>query len=325
MRRMLGAAVAGLAYVAALAGASADEAADFPNRPVKIVVGVAPGASSDMLSRTLARKLGEIWGHQVVVENVPGASSNIGLKQVAQSAPDGYTLVNSGTTLALNANLFTDLGYDPAKDFAAVTEAASSPQILVTRPDLGPKTLQEYLALAKAKDGGLLFGLPGNGGIAHIANELLSQRTGTRVTYIPYKGGAPATADLLGGHTDAIITLAAVTEHVRAGKLTAIAVTTDTRSTALPDVPTFAESGVPGYAIGSWQGFFAPAATPRPIIEKLHRDFVTALNAPEVKSFLEDQGFVVKGTPPAETDALVQKEIGEFGEIIRAANISLTD
>lgn len=303
---------------------TASEIDSFPTKPVKIVVTTSAGASSDMLTRTVGRKLSDIWGQQVVVENVPGASGNIGLKQVADAVPDGYTLVASGSGLTINANHFTDLGFDPATAFAGLSQAVSNPQILVVKPDLGVKDFKEYIDLVKQKDGGLLFGLPGPGGIAHIANELIGQRTGTKVTYIPYKGGAPAAADLLGGHTDAIIiTLAAVTEHVRAGRLIPIAVTTAERSKALPDVPTLQESGLEGFDLGSWQGFLAPAATPRPLVDKIGKDIVTALADPTVKAFLGDQGYNITALNPEDTDKLIETEIKRFGEIIRSANIKL--
>ena len=304
----------------------AEDAGSFPSKPVRIVVTTSAGASSDMLTRTVARELSEIWGQQVVVENIPGASGNIGLKNVADADADGYTLVANGSGLTINANLYSDLGFDPATAFAGISQAVSNPQILVVRPDLGVKNFAEYVALAKEKNGELLFGLPGPGGIAHLANALISQRTDTKVTYVPYKGGAPAAADLLGGHTDAIIiTLAAVTEHVRAGRLIPIAVTTAERSKALPDVPTLQEVGLDNFDLGSWQGFLAPAGTPQPIVEKIGADIVKALNDPEVHTFLEDQGYRITAATPAETDALVKREIVTFGEIIRSANITVED
>ncbi|HTE15984.1 MAG TPA: tripartite tricarboxylate transporter substrate binding protein, partial [Burkholderiales bacterium] len=233
----------------------------FPERPVRIIVATSAGASSDMLTRTVARKLSELWGRPVVVENVPGASGNIGMKRVADATPDGHTLLASGSGLPISANQ-SGLGFDAATAFAGITQAVVNPAILVVRNDLGPKRFSDYIAYVKKKNGGLLFGLTGLGGLHHIANELIAQQTGTQYTYIPYKGGAPATIELLGGHVDAIlITLAAVTEHVRAGRLTAIAVTTKERSKALPDVPPLAEVGLPGFNLGSWQGFLAPAKT----------------------------------------------------------------
>jgi tripartite-type tricarboxylate transporter receptor subunit TctC len=195
----------------------------------------------------------------------------------------------------------------------------------VVRNDLGPKSFPEYLALAKRKNGELLFGLTALGGLHHIANELIAQRTGTSYNYIPYKGGAPATVDLLGGQIDAVlITLAAVTEHVRAGRLTAIGVTTKERSTALPHVPPLAEVGLPGLDISSWQGFLAPLKTPRPVVDKIYRDMAIALRAPEVSAFLGDQGYGIKAVPPAETNRLIQSELRQFRQVIQTANIVVT-
>ena len=299
------------------------DATGFPERPVRIIVITAAGASSDMLTRAIARKLSELWGKPVIVENVSGANGNIGLKRVADAAPDGHTLVASGSDLSIKANE-SGLSYDPATAFAPITQAVVNPVILVVRNDLGPKTFAEYIAFVKSKDGELQFGLTGLGGLHHIANELIAQKTGTRYNYIPYKGGAPATTDLLGGHIDAIlITLAAVTDHVRAGRLTAIAVTTKQRSKALPEVPTLVEAGLAGFNMGSWQGFLAPAKTPRPVIEKIYRDIAATLKAADVHDYLEGKGFIISGTSPAETGRLIQSEIGQFQRVIKTANIAL--
>ena len=297
------------------------EIARFPDRPVRIIVTTSAGASSDTLTRTVARKLTEYWGKPVIVENIPGANGHIGLRRAAEATPDGHTLVASGSALPIVANV-SGLGFEASTAFTAITQAVVNPAILVVRNDLGPKNFADYIALAKKKNGELVFGLTGLGSLHHLANELIAQRTGTRYNYIPYKGGAPATVDLLGGHVDAIlITLAAVTEHVRAGRLTAIAVTTRERSKALPEVPPLAEVGLPGFNLGSWQGFLAPAKTPRPIVEKIYRDVAAALKSPEIYEFLEGQGYNVRATPPAETDKLIQGEIGRFRQVIKAANI----
>lgn len=321
-RVLLAAALCVVASGGALAE-SVTDVARFPERPVRIIVTTSAGASSDTLTRSVARKLGEYWGKPVIVENVAGANGNIGLKRAAEATPDGHTLVASGSSLTIVAN-YSGLGFDAANAFTAITQAVVNPAILVVRNDLGPKNFAEYIALAKKKNGDLIFGLTGLGSLHHIANELIAQRTGTRYNYIPYKGGAPATVDLLGGHVDAIlITLAAVTEHVRAGRLTAIAVTTKERSRALPEVPSLAEAGLPGFNLGSWQGFLAPAKTPRPIVEKLYQDIAAALKSPEVYAFLDGQGYNVRATSPAETDKLIQSEVGRFHQVIKTANIVL--
>jgi len=317
------AAIAFALGTAAVHAAPDTPASSFPERSVRIIVTTSPGASSDMLTRSVARKLGEIWGKPVVVENIAGASGNIGLRRAASATPDGHTLVASGSGLAINTNHGTKDGFDPAASFAAVTQAVVNPVILVARNDLGVKTFPEYIAYTKKRNGELLFGLTALGGLHHIINELIAQRTGTAYNYIPYKGGAPATADLLGGQIEAIlITLAAVTEHVRAGRLTAIGVTTRERSKALPQVPPLAEVGLPGFDIASWQGFLAPLKTPRPIVAKLYQDMATALNSPEVSRFLSDQGYNVKALTPAETDRLIRTEVAQFRKVIQTASLT---
>jgi tripartite-type tricarboxylate transporter receptor subunit TctC len=283
------------------------------------------GASSDALARTVGRELGKIWGTDPIIENVPGGSGNIGLEQTAKSKPDGLTIAVGGDKVPLNAIFFgSDLNYDPIEDLSTVTKAVANPSIIVTRPGLGAKTLKEYLALAKERGGELTVGTPGNGSAHHLAHVLLGQKTDTKYTFVAYKGGAPAVTDLLGGHIDAvIITLAAVTEHVRAGRLVPIAVTTANRSEALPDVPTVQEGGVDGFTAETWQGFFVPVKTPRPLVEKINQDFVKALTAPDVKKYLEGQGFVVTASSAEEGDRTVRENFEKFGAVIKSSNIKL--
>jgi len=301
--------------------ASADS---FPNKPVRIIVPVAPGGSADKLTRTLADKLAALWGQSVVVENVAGASGTIGAAKVAKAAPDGYTLLQQGEGLTLNGLLFAQLPYDTQKAFTPIIKAVVNPQVLVVNPGTGLNTLGDYLARAKAKPQSISLGLPGNGGIAHVAHEILTQETGAKVNYIPYPGGGPASLDVLGGHTDAtLITLAAVTEYVRAGKLRALAVTTPYRSDALPQVPTMAEAGVPGFSVESWQGYFAPAGTPAPIVAKINRDLQTVLQAPDVRAQLEHMGFKVAGGSPADLGQSLQSERPRYARAIQSAGLSL--
>ena len=310
-----------LALHAPAALASADS---FPNKPVRIIVPVAPGGSADKLTRTLADKLAALWGQSVVVENVAGASGTIGAAKVAKAAPDGYTLLQQGEGLTLNGLLFAQLPYDTQKAFTPIIKAVVNPQVLVLNPATGLNTLGDYLARAKAKPQSISLGLPGNGGIAHVAHEILTQETGAKVNYIPYPGGGPASLDVLGGHTDAtLITLAAVTEYVRAGKLRALAVTTPYRSDALPQVPTMAEAGVPGFSVESWQGYFAPAGTPAPIVAKINRDLQTVLQAPDVRAQLEHMGFKVAGGSPADLGQSLQSERPRYARAIQSAGLSL--
>ena len=321
LRALLLPLLSALALHAPSALASADS---FPNKPVRIIVPVAPGGSADKLTRTLADKLAALWGQSVVVENVAGASGTIGAAKVAKAAPDGYTLLQQGEGLTLNSLLFAQLPYDTQKAFTPIIKAVVNPQVLVVNPGTGLNTLGEYLARARAKPQSISLGLPGNGGIAHVAHEILTQETGAKVNYIPYPGGGPASLDVLGGHTDAtLITLAAVTEYVRAGKLRALAVTTPYRSDALPQVPTMAEAGVPGFSVESWQGYFAPAGTPAPIVAKINRDLQTVLQAPDVRAQLEHMGFKVAGGSPADLGQSLQSERPRYARAIQSAGLSL--
>ncbi len=309
---------------AGLAAASPAAAANDTAQAIRIVVPVAAGGSADKLARTLAPRLSEKWGRPVVVDNVVGASGTLGAAQVAKARPDGSTLLLAGEGVTLNAVLYKSLPYDSGRAFRGVTKAVVNPQILVVRPDLGVKTFGEYAALVKKRPGEIALGLPGNGGIAHVAHEMLARQLGIRVNYIPYGGGAPATMDLLGGHIDAtLITLAAVTDYVRSGRLTALAVTTPYRAKALPQVPTLAESGVPGFAVESWQGLIAPAATPTAVVEQLSRDVAAVLQAPAVRAQLEEAGYAVVGSTPQELDATLTRDLPRYASVIAAAGISL--
>ncbi len=305
--------------------AASDAAAGFPSKPVRIIVPVAPGGSADKLTRTLADRLGALWGQSVIVENVAGASGTIGAARVAKAAPDGYTLLQQGEGLTLNGILFRGLPYDTDKSFTPIIKAVVNPQILVVHPATGITSLADYVARARARPESISLGLPGNGGIAHVAHEILSQETGARVNYIPYPGGGPATVDVLAGHTDAtLITLAAVTDHVRAGKLRALAVTTSYRSPALPAVPTVAEAGgPPGFSVESWQGYFAPAGTPPAIVEKINRDIAIVLQAADVRAQLESQGFQVAGGSPGDLAQSLRAEQPRYAQAIRTAGLAL--
>lgn len=305
-----------------LAATAAD--ATFPARPVRIVVPVAPGGSADKLARTLATRLSEVWQQPVVVDNVVGASGTIGAAQVAKARPDGHVLLLGGEGVTLNASLYKNLPYDTSHAFRGVTKAVVNPQVLVVGPDLGVRSFQDYLALARRKPGELALGLPGNGGIAHVAHEMLSRQLGFKVNYIPYAGGAPATVDLLGGHIDAtLITLAAVTDYVRAGKLTALAVTTPYRSRALPQVPTLAEAGAAGFSVESWQGLLAPAATPAAVVDRISRDVAAVLHAPATRSQLEDAGYVVVASSAQELDATLSRDLPRYAAVIASSGIAL--
>jgi tripartite-type tricarboxylate transporter receptor subunit TctC len=303
---------------------AAPDVAGFPAKPVRIVVPVAAGGSADKLTRLIADKLTVLWGQYVVVENVAGASGTIGAARVAKAAPDGYTLLQQGEGLTLNSILFHELPYS-AQSFTPIIKAVVSPQILVVHPGTGLNTLADYLARAKAQPDSISLGLPGNGGVAHVAHEMLAQETGAKVNYIPYGGGGPATLDVLAGHTNAtLITLAAVTDHVRAGKLRALAVTTDYRSPALPDVPTIAEAGGPaGFSVESWQGYFAPAGTPPEVVRKINRDIQAVLQAADVRGKLVDMGFGIAGGTPEALATSMRADQPRFSKAIKTAGLTL--
>ncbi|SHG89294.1 Bug family tripartite tricarboxylate transporter substrate binding protein [Pollutimonas bauzanensis] len=325
-RILLQAGLAGLFAPALAARAAAgDPPPSFPVRNVRLVVPVAAGGSSDKLARTLAQRLSELWGHTVVVENLPGASSAIGNGHVARSVPDGYTLLLGGDSLSLGAVQGKLLSYDPTKDFTGITKAVVNPQLLAVGASSGIKTFQEFVALAKSRPNKVTLGLPsGLGSLQHLAVELLGQRVGIRLNNIPYPGGGPAMLDVLGGHIDStLITLAAATQNVRAGKLVALAVTTSYRSDALPEVPTLQELGLDGYAIESWQGIVAPAGTPQAIVDKIHRDTVSVLRQDKVASQLEGLGFKIAASTPQEVNDTIIRDIGIYKKIAADAGITL--
>lgn len=305
--------------------AATTTAPSFPNKPVRIIVPVAAGGSADKLTRTLAERLSVLWGQSVVVENIAGASGTIGAAKVAKAAPDGYTLLQQGEGLTLNGILFRALPYDTNKSFTPIVKAVVSPQVLVVNPGTGLNTLADYLARAKAQPESISLALPGNGGIAHVAHEILAQETGAKVNYIPYPGGGPAAVDVIAGHANAtLITLAAVTEYVRAGRLRALAVTTAYRSPALPQVPTVAEAAqLPGFSVESWQGYFAPVGTPQAVVQKINRDINLVLQSPEIRAQLEAQGFKVAGGTSADLAKSLQAEQPLYAHAIKTAGLAL--
>lgn len=303
--------------------AQADTA--FPQKQVRIIVALAAGGSADKLTRTLAPKLSEKWGQPVVVENQPGASSSIGTSTVVRSKPDGYTLLVGDDQIAINIALGRKVPYDSIKDLRGITKAVVNPQILVVRPGLGVKNLDELVALAKKKPGEITFGLPGGvGSFQQLALIMLTKQLGIETNNIPYPGGGPIILDILGEHLDAtLVTLAAAAPHVREGKLIPIGVSTPQRSKALPEVPTFQELGVKGYSIATWQGFVAPSKVPDEIIQKLYRDFAAVLKEPAITKQLEEMGYNVFASTPQETDRLIAEDIKTFSKVVKDSGIVL--
>ena len=299
---------------------AAEPPAAYPSKPVRLVVPFTPGGSTDILARAVGQKLSESWGQPVVVDNRPGAGGIIGMETVAKAAPDGYTLVMGHIgTLAANPALYKTLPYDPVKDFAPVTLIARVPNVLVVGPAVPSRSVAELIALAKAKPGKLDYGSGGNGSAAHLATEYFKLKAGVDLQHIPYKGTAPALQDLLGGQIALMITgLPPVLPHVKAGKLRILGVASAQRLRQFPEIPTIAESGVPGFEATQWYGILAPAATPKEIVAKLNREFVKALRDPAVGEKLAGEGADPVGDTPGEFAAFIASEIDLWGKVIRA-------
>ena len=290
-----------------------------PSKPARIVVPFTPGGSTDILARAIGQRLSEAWGQPVVIENKPGAGGNVGVELVAKAPPDGYTIVMGHIgTFAANPALYKALPYDPVKDFAPITLVAMVPNVLVVGPAVQAKSLGELIAYAKANPGRLDYGSGGNGSAAHLATEYFRMRTGVSMQHVPYKGTGPAVADLLGGQIGVMITGALpLLPHIKSGKLRALAVASPKRLAILPDVPTIAESGYPGFSAVQWYGLFAPAATPKEIVAKINRDAVKALRDPAVAERLASEGAEPVGDTPEQFGAFVKSEIELWGKVIR--------
>ena len=310
---------AALAVAGGLAPALAAESeATYPSRPIRIVVPFAAGGPSDIMARTLAQKLTLAWGQPVVVDNRTGAAGIIGADAVAKSAPDGYTLLQAQVGDTISVSLYSKLPYNFEKDFAPITLAGLTPFILVAHPSVPARDLRELIALAKAKPGTLSFGSSGAGTASHLAGELLKSSAGIDITLVPYKGQAPATADLLGGQIAMMINNPITSlAHVKTGKLRALAVSTGKRFSQLPEVPTVAESGLPGFDVGFWLGVLAPAGTPRPIVDKLNGALVKALREPDVIERLAGLGVEIVANSPDDFARVVRADIVKWAKVVK--------
>ena len=317
MRRLLLTAAALL-----FAGAAAAQS-DFPSRTITMLVGFAPGGATDTAARIIARKLAENIGQSVVVENKAGAGGNIAHQAVAIAPPDGYTiLLGSVGPLAVSPHLIAKLPYDPLKDLAPLTMAVNFPNVLVVHAGVPAKTLAEYIALAKAKPGSLDYASTGVGSASHLAGELFNQRAGVDIVHIPYKGGGPAMTDLLGGRVGAYYsTHSTAGPHIETGKLRALAVTGLKRSSFLPNVPTIAESGFPGFEASNWYAFVTSSKVPAPILERLNKELVKALNAPEVKEQLAKHFLEPSPGTREELAKYIKAEYDNWGEVVKKAGI----
>ena len=297
--------------------------ADYPNRPIRLVVTVPPGGAADFIARLVGGKLSESLGQPVLVENRGGAGGTIAADTVAKAAPDGYTLLqNSITTHGVGPHLYSKLPYDPVKDFAAVSGLAVLPLVMAVNADLPAKNVQEVIALSK--QGNLNFASSGNGGAPHMAGELFKSVTGAALTHVPYKGSGPAVADLVGGRVQIMFDAApSLIAHIRSGKLRVLAAASPRRNRLLPDVPTFAELGHPKVAVSLWYGLLAPAGTPKPVIEKLNREIVKALESPDVRERLQAQGAEPMPGKPEAFASFMQEEMAKWAPVVKQAGVKL--
>jgi len=310
---------------AAIAAQPAIAADAYPSRPIHIVVAYTPAGTTDILARIVGQKLTDAWGQAVIIENKPGANGNIGTEYAAKAAPDGYTLLmTTAAPHGINPSLYRKLGFDAVKDFAGISLVATVPNALMVNPSLPVKNVKELIAYAKANPGKLSFGSPGNGSTGHMSMELFKSMTGTDLVHIPYKGNAGVMTDLVAGQIQ--LTLDNLTPYmaqVKSGKIRLLAVTTAKRSRAVPDVPTIAEAGVPGYETGAWFGLVAPAKTPKDIVEKLSAETARILRLPDVSQKLLEQSAEPVGNTPQQFDAFIKSEISKWAKVIKDAKVEL--
>jgi tripartite-type tricarboxylate transporter receptor subunit TctC len=310
-------------FLASVAAFAQGDANTYPDRPLRIIVTFPPGGPTDIIARAVGQKLTEAWGQPVVVDNRAGAGGNIGTDLAAKSAPDGYTLLLSNFgPLAISPFVYAKLPYDPVRDLAPITLAATAWFFVVTHPALPATTLKELIALAKAKPDQISFASAGNASPSHLASALFQSSAGVRLTHVPYKGGAPSVAAVIGGEVQmAIESPPPIVPQVKAGKLRALGAARANRSPLLPDVPTVSEAGLRGFEVGSWYGFHAPAGTPKAIIDKLHAQMVKAMNTPELRERFASVGAETIANTPAEYGAFVQAELKKWGKVIQATGV----
>jgi tripartite-type tricarboxylate transporter receptor subunit TctC len=296
----------------------------FPNKPIRLVVPFPPGGGADITARPIAQKLSERWGQPVVIENRGGASGMIGADLVAKAPPDGYTImVSSSAEVALNAALFPKMPYDPVRDFAAITLATVTPMALVVHPSLPIKSIEQYIAVARAKPGSITFGSTGSGSPHQFAGEWLKMLAHIDIVHVPYKGSGPLISDLLGGHTPSgFATLLPAMQHVKSGKLIALAVTTPNRVPQLPDLPALAET-LPGFDVTQWNAVWAPAATPKDVLDMLGTEIIRIVQSPEYKARMAEQGSEAIGNSASELAAFQKAEIEKYRKIAQQANIKV--
>jgi len=298
-------------------------AESYPVKPIRMVVGYPPGGANDLVGRAIATRMGPRLGQQVIVENRAGAAGNIGTELVARAAPDGYTLLfASVASFAMSPALLGKVPFDPINDFAPVTQAVVVTSLLSVHPSMPVRSMKQLVALAKTQPGALNYASPGRGSIAHLASELLWITAGIKMNHVPYKGGGPAVADAIAGHVEVMFSLISTqTPHVRSGRLRALAITSARRSAALPEVPTVAESGYPGFEASGWLGLVFPARTPPPVVNRIHKEAVAVLSLRETQAQLEDLGLDPETSSPAAFHALIKSDYARWDKVVRAAGL----
>ena len=313
-----------LVMLAAVFVAAAVQAQDYPSKPIRYIVPFPPGGSSDLIARAIAPKLGERLGQPVVVENRPGAGGMIGVDIVAKAPPDGYTIgLAAAGALSSNISLYPSMPFDPEKDLAPVTMLAMIPLVLIAHPSQ-PATVKQLIEAAKARPGGIAIGYGGNGSTMHLAGELFGMMAGVKLQPVPYKGSGPVSTDVLGGQVPlGMVDVPSAINHVRAGKIRALAVTSKRRISAAPEVPTLEEAGVPGYEAIGWFGTVAPARTPAGIVNRLNREIAAALQVPEIHARVIDAGTEPFTDTPQEFAALIREETVKWAKVIKNAGIKL--
>jgi tripartite-type tricarboxylate transporter receptor subunit TctC len=297
--------------------------ADFPNKPVRLIVPVAAGGPTDIVARMLAEKLSKMWGQQVVIENKGGAGTNIGNEYVAQSDPDGYTVLFATASLAVNTSLYRSLSYDPIGDFAPVSLVTQLAYFVFVPNSSPAHSIKEFIDHARSRPGKLTMASPGTGSAPFLAEMLFLQMAGIEMTHVPYRGASPAFTDLIPGRVDCYFGSGALLSYARSGQVRILATTGPKRDAAAPDVPTIAEAGVPGYDVTAWQALFVPAKTPPEIVRKISADTTAALTEPAIKDRLAANGYVAEGSSPEALEKLLKLEIAKWSAVIKSVGIKI--
>lgn len=320
--RVAGGMLAGLVLGLFSAGAGAQDS--YPHKPIRLLVPVAPGGGTDFIARLIGQKLNEAWGQPVIVDNRPGAAGNLGVEIAAKAVPDGYTLVIPITSFPINPSLYSKLPFDTVRDFVPVTLIASAPLLLVVNPKVQANSVKDLIALAKARPGELNYANSGSGTTAHLAGELFKRMAGVDIVSIAYKGGGPAVIDLIAGNVQIYFsTIPAALPQVKAGRLRALAVTSNKRVKEIPDVVTVSESGLPGFEVVAWFGLFAPARTPQSIVKKLNGEVVRILNTSDMRDKMSGQGLIPSSNTPEELGVFLKAEVAKWSKLIKEANIRI--